>query len=29
MGKGNFTEEFKRDGVRQITGRGYSNIAGD
>jgi transposase len=23
MGKGNFTEEFKRDAVRQITERGY------
>lgn len=23
MGKGNFTEEFKRDAVRQITDRGY------
>jgi transposase len=23
MGKANFTEEFKRDAVRQITERGY------
>jgi transposase len=23
MGKGNFTEDFKRDAVRQITERGY------
>lgn len=23
MGKGNFTDEFKRDAVRQITERGY------
>lgn len=23
MGKGNVTEEFKRDAVRQITERGY------
>lgn len=24
MAKGNFTEEFKLDAIRQITGRGYS-----
>lgn len=23
MGKGNFTDDFKRDAVRQITERGY------
>lgn len=31
MGKANFSEEFKRDAVRQITERGYpvSEIGGE
>ncbi|MBX8827415.1 transposase [Ochrobactrum sp. SFR4] len=24
MGKGNFTDEFRRDAIKQITERGYS-----